>query len=133
MYEGSFLIAEELLLLSLGSFVGAYSRFYIATLVNSKKINSYWGTFFVNILATFLLGFCLSFLEKISQLGLAYQLNLIFSIGFLGSFSTFSSFILEVFQLLLDKKLKTAILILFLSLGLGIIFAAFGYSIGIFI
>ena len=123
--------AEALILVSLGSVFGAYLRFSLITLIQSKYIHSYLGVFFVNILACFLLGFSISFLSNFNYLSFANQLHLFFSIGFLGSFSTFSSYIFDVFSLFVDKKFKRGFALLLLSIIVGIIFASMGYLLGI--
>ena len=70
---------------------------------NNLKINKEFniqGTSIVNFIASFFLGIlvALQFID--------YKILLLFYIGFLGSFSTFSSFIYQLFVLFQKKKFR---------------------------
>jgi len=77
-----------------------------------------WGTMTANILGSFLIGFLIVLIIDKLHLGEIWRLALI--VGFLGGFTTFSSFSLDVVQLLQDgfwgKSLSYLVISLFCSL-----------------
>ncbi len=84
---------------------------------------SLWGTFIVNIAGCFLLGLLSGFFHFPSCSGLSS----LFTVGFCGSFTTFSTFSFENLQLLSNKAYGLFSLNIGLSLILGILFAGLGY------
>lgn len=111
-------------LVAAGGFFGAISR-----VAASKKINQYnkrelpISTLVVNLVGSFLLGLLIG-------LKMNHSLFLLFGTGFLGAFTTFSTFKLENIQLHIKKKWKTLILYIGLSYSLGILLAFAGFKIG---
>ena len=69
-------------------------------------------------------------MPDISDLKFSYQLGLFFSIGFLGSLSTFSTFISDLFELCIQFKFDKALKSFFISITLGIVAFAFGWLLG---
>ena len=57
------------------------------------------------------------------------NLIFLFLIGFLGSLSTFSSFIYDLYIFSINKKMKDSIKLIFLSIFLGLIFTYLGFSL----
>jgi len=113
---------DSLLLVCAGGFLGASARYLLG-----KYISSYWkgnfplGTFLINICGSFLLGLVVFhpfLIEKLSG-----EMSLGIGVGFLGSFTTFSTFEYETLQLLERGKKALAILYVFSSFILGV-FAA---------
>ena len=112
----------DALLVGIGGFFGANSRY-----LSSKMINKYWkksypmATFIINILGSFVLGLVVMHpvLSKTLQTDLKYGLG----VGFLGAFTTFSTFEFEVLQLVENKKLLVAVLYVVLSFLIGFILA----------
>ncbi|HCN58328.1 MAG TPA: fluoride efflux transporter CrcB [Exiguobacterium sp.] len=110
----------NLLALATGAFLGAISRFAI-----SQWMKTFWkkdfplATFGINILGSFLLGLVIG-----SHLDSTWTLLL--GTGFLGSFTTFSTFKLETLQLVQNQNRKTLVLYLGLSYLLGISAAFLG-------
>ena len=111
---------ESISIVLCGSTFGLILRIFIQ---NNLKINigfNIQNTTLVNFIASFFLGILVS-LDFVNN-----KILLLFYIGFLGSFSTFSSFIYQLFVLLQKKKYMrlffhyievTAISFLFFSLG----------------
>ena len=118
------------LLVSLGAILGSNIRFYIyERLGKIFFVSKYLRIVFINNFASFLLGFFYSFLIKSYANPLQYTnyLLLLVSIGFLGSLSTFSSFIYDLFDLLSQNKYFTAINLTIFSLVFGLGFLYLGF------
>ena len=112
----------DVLIVSLGAILGANTRFKIYN--NSKNLNRYSYILITNTAASFLLGLFLSLLEYFSSFIYSFKLVLFFSIGFVGSLSTFSSFAYDLFELCLEFKFFKALKLFIISSSFGVI--AFG-------
>ncbi|WP_243291517.1 fluoride efflux transporter CrcB [Bacillus sp. FJAT-47783] len=113
--------------IGIGAFFGAISRYYISNWVQKNVQPSFpYATFFVNVLGSFLLGLFVG-------LSIEGEAALLLSTGFLGSFTTFSTFKLEVVKLWRQQEKKKLLVYLLSSYMLGIGFAFFGIWIGRFI
>ncbi len=123
---------DSILLVSIGASIGAFLRFQIIENIQNiyKQKYKQYSILIVNILATFLLGYLSSdsrflYLRKDSSL-----MFLFLSIGFLGSLSTFSSFMKDLLICFLNKNFYEFFRISFLSL-FGSFFVCFlGYKLG---
>lgn len=102
---------------ALGGFLGAIARFFI-----SKRLNKSlpYGTFFINITGSFLLGYFLN-------LGLSSHVYAILGVGFCGAFTTFSTFKIELFQLFKREQKFISFMYILMSYSFGIIFALGGF------
>lgn len=113
----------ELLALAIGAFCGAISRFAV-----SQWMKTFWkhefplATFLINVFGSFLLGLVIG-----SHLDTTWTLLL--GTGFLGSFTTFSTFKIETLQLLQDGNRKILAFYLACSYGFGILAAFFGITL----
>lgn len=85
-------ILVSTILLSLGGSLGAGTRYWITGLF--KKSNSYlpYGTLVVNSLGSFFLGIVLTFSKTYD---FPYEFVLLIGTGFLGAFTTMSTFAVE--------------------------------------
>ena len=108
---------QDIILVSIGAFFGANFRFIIYQKFKEININEYYIILFINCFSSFLLGVFVSVLSKIVFLNFTSQLVLLFSIGFLGSLSTFSTFVYDLY----DSSLKIKFFRALKSLSLGII------------
>ena len=117
----------EIFFVSLGSILGANTRFEFQNKLEKFRLSNGFVILIINTFASFSLGLFLSILEKFSSFNYSYQLVLFFSIGFLGSLSTFSSFVYELFDLCMQLKFLKALKVSISSLSLGIISFAFGF------
>tara|TARA_Y100001968_G_C19184834_1_gene632259 strand:+ start:421 stop:804 length:384 start_codon:yes stop_codon:yes gene_type:complete len=120
----------DIVLVACGAILGANSRFLIFNKLKNQKISKDYLILIINTFASFCLGLFLSILTQVSSLSISNQLVLFFSIGFLGSLSTFSSFIYDLFNLLLQFNFVRALKISSLSISLGFMALAFGLSLG---
>ena len=121
---------SELLFVSLGAILGANIRYEIYNKLLKLNLSKYLFILIINTFASFCLGLFISLIGKFSSFIYYYQLVLFFSIGFLGSLSTFSSFVYDLFDLCLHFKFYKALNLFIISSFLGVIFFAFGCLLG---
>lgn len=116
-------LVKHLILIATGGGIGSMARYL--TSVSIAKIavkHIYLGTLTVNILGSFLIGILWAMFEGES---LPPSWRFLLVIGFLGGFTTFSSFSIETINLFKSGEIKTAILYVLAS-NLFSISAAFG-------
>ena len=106
----------ELLLVAAGAVPGAVLRWQVALHVGDQNL-------LVNVLGAALLGL-------LAGLPAAPRRQLLLGIGFCGSLTTFSGWMLDTVRLLAGGELASALGLLGLTLGLGLGGAAFGLQIG---
>lgn len=99
----------EMIWIGLGGFVGANVR-YGMTRAITDRVNSIfpYGTFVVNLLGSLLIGLILTALLDRSGLSPVWRQVLV--VGFLGGFTTFSSYSFEAIDLLERGEWPTALL-----------------------
>ncbi|SKA81566.1 fluoride efflux transporter CrcB [Desulfobaculum bizertense] len=99
---------EKLLLLALGGSAGALSRYGLAGLVHKIFGGTFpLGTFVVNMCGCLFFGLVWGFLENRTILGPAARTAVL--TGFMGAFTTFSTYIFESSSLLRDGQWWSAI------------------------
>jgi len=90
---------QKLLLLAAAGAMGTLARFYLAGLVQRIFPHDFpWGTLAVNALGCLLFGFVWSLAEGRGVL--SPQTRAIILVGFMGAFTTFSTFAFETSQLM---------------------------------
>ena len=111
---------------AIGGFFGAISRFGMSNWIKGKYPSKFpIATLIINLLGAFLLG--LIFGANLSNLW-----RLLLGTGFMGAFTTFSTFKLENIQLLQTKgNWKILFLYIGLSYTLGILLAFIGIKLGV--
>jgi CrcB protein len=98
----------QLLSVSLGGALGALARYFVATSVNQWGGSSFpWGTLLVNVAGSFLIGAL--YVLIVERAALPQELKMIVMTGFLGAFTTFSTFSLEAFGLYEQGQLLVAL------------------------
>ena len=107
---------QELLLVAVGAVPGALMRWQFGVVLHDKDV-------LVNVLGALILGLLL---------GLPYRprIQLLVGIGFCGSLTTFSSWMVNSVDLIASGKLFEAIGLIGITLGLGLGGAALGLWIG---
>lgn len=115
----------KILAVAFGGAFGATARY----LINISPLATTFGkfplhTFLINVSGAFLLGFLLIiFTDKFTEND---NLRLALTVGFLGAFTTFSTFELEIFELIRERFFVTAFLYLSLSILVGFVGVAAG-------
>jgi len=119
---------QSILVIALGGALGALSRYGLGFWISSKWNQGFpLGTFIINITGAFLLGFLnIVFIEKLTISPL-WRLGI--GIGFLGAYTTFSTFGYEVIILIEGGSLLTAGLYTLLSVIIGFSGVALGVGL----
>lgn len=78
-----------------------------------------YGTFVVNVTASFLVGFIMTVLAERTHLSPTWRYLLV--VGFLGGYSTFSAFEYETFRVFEDGEFLITALNIALSVGVGFV------------
>jgi len=108
-----------------GGFLGANARYAFGLLATSTWGFGFpWGTLLINVSGSFALGLFVTFI--IRRLSGAPVLRGLVATGFLGAFTTFSTFSYETVQLLLSGSTLPALAYVIGSLVLGLGAAAAG-------
>lgn len=114
--------------IGVGGFLGAIARFALGQLIGTINQTAFpWGTLTINLLGSFVLGFFLT--VALEQLSTSAELRLGIATGFLGAFTTFSTFMMEAFSLFEAGMPGLAISYLLSSLVLGLICVWLGVTL----
>jgi CrcB protein len=112
-----------------GGAIGSLLRYVIVDFIASKNTTVFpVGTFTVNIVGSLLIGFLFGLFSLNGEL-LDDKIKFLIFVGFLGGFTTFSSFALENMKLLNDGLFSSALFYVLLSNIIGIGIAFVGYNI----
>lgn len=84
---------KQLLLVFLGGGFGSSLRYFISKYLNDSQLGVPYGTFFVNILGSLIIGFLLGLAFKYKSI--SNETMLLLATGFCGGFTTFSAFAYE--------------------------------------
>ena len=104
----------------IGAAIGAPARFAIDQFIH-RFTNRPFGIFIVNVLGSFLLGLTFN--------STTHSHDLV-AIGFAGAFTTWSTFMLDIYLAFELKRKSEALINLGVSLGLGLIAAWLGLKLG---
>ena len=108
------MIWQHYLLVAIGGALGAVARVYLSGLVATLGFASFFplGTFVVNILGSFCIGCAYVYLSATPHLT---WLKFLLVGGFLGAFTTFSTYALDAFLLFEQKQSLIGMLYFLLS------------------
>ena len=116
-----------IILIGIGGSLGAITRFLIGRWISANaQTNFPFGTLIINITGSFLLGLLVSLHTKHM---IPETIWATFAVGFLGSYTTFSTFSFEAFTLILSGKKKQFFLYITSSIFVCIVFAWLGMMI----
>jgi len=118
-----------LVLIGLGGFAGAISRYLVDGVVTDRTAGAFpWGTLAVNLSGSFLLG--LLFALTAERAILPADIRGPVMIGFIGAYTTFSTFMLESWLLMESGSYAPAIANLVGSVLLGLVAVVAGLALG---
>ena len=114
----------NLLFVFMGGGLGAFSRYISMQFINNiLKMNFPTGTLFVNTVGSLLIGFLYKTFETYI---VPIELRLFIITGFLGGYTTFSTYSLETAQYIINGNYKQALINIILNNILCIVFVIFG-------
>lgn len=130
MFKPSYLLfMRELIIIAIGGALGSVLR-YLTSIWTLKLVGESWllsGTTAVNIIGCFLIGLIVHILEAGEWMDTTVKLFLI--VGFLGGFTTFSSFGIEAFNIS-GQSLQQGILYMGFQIVAGLGAVWLGLSVG---
>ncbi len=116
----------KVLIIGLGGFLGSISRYGVYQLFDKTVLSSFpYGTFAVNIIGSLAIGIIYGLMQKGNVLSEEWRIFL--AIGFLGSFTTFSTFAYENFILIKSSQFLGMLIYTVASVVIGVVAAYLGY------
>ena len=110
---------QKYLLIAVGGAVGSIARYWVGSAVANRMGTRFpYGTFVINITACVIIGFSLTFLAKRVDLSPAWRF--LVPVGFIGAYSTFSTYEWETLSTLRAGAFFLAALYAVSSLILGL-------------
>ncbi|RVU32923.1 fluoride efflux transporter CrcB [Neptunomonas marina] len=109
---------QTVIAVATGGALGALGRYWIAGLFNSTHDRLPVGTLICNVLGSFIMG--VLFVLIMEKVKLAPELRPLLMVGFLGAFTTFSSFALETAALFEKGHIMSALIYVLFSVLLSI-------------
>jgi CrcB protein len=111
---------QKYLLIAIGGALGTIARFWVTSTITSRMgIKFPYGTLIVNLTACLVIGFTLTYMSKRVDLNPAWRF--LFPIGFIGAYSTFSTYEWETLSTLRSGAFVLAALYAGGSLILGLV------------
>jgi fluoride exporter len=115
---------QQVLLIAAGGSLGAVARYGVATFVYHTTGETFpWGTFIVNLTGSFLIGL---FIELFDTTVIPTAWRSFITIGFIGAYTTFSTYTLETVNLIRDGELRLALSNVVVSNAACILFVVLG-------
>ena len=125
----------EAILVALGAIPGAWLRLRVVNHFEPVVPHKHWGTFVVNVTAAFFLGLFSGLhalqLKACSGVDGTAPMMLLVGVGFFGSLSTFSTFVVELLNTLQSRQFLQFVGLMVFSLVVGLLAAAAGYQLGL--
>ena len=120
---------QDYVWVGIGGFAGANARYILGAWINARVDGTFpWHTLLINVTGSFVIGFLMILLTERLEVDPAWRLLLV--VGFLGGYTTFSSYSFEAIALIRAGDWTPAVGYMLgsnvLSLGatlLGIVFA----------
>ncbi len=118
-----------ILLVALGGALGSIARYLVGGWIADWMGTTFpYGTFAINLTASFIIGFFLAFAQD--RAGLSPYWRLFIAVGFVGGYSTFSTYEYESIRLLQDGEFLLGAVYLVGSMAAGAIAAIGGITVG---
>jgi CrcB protein len=111
---------QKYLLIALGGALGSIARYWVGSTIAGRLGTRFpYGTFVINITACLIIGFSLTYLGK--RVGLSPAWRYLVPVGFIGAYSTFSTYEWETLSTLRAGAFAMAGLYAIGSLVLGLV------------
>ncbi|HKQ99649.1 MAG TPA: fluoride efflux transporter CrcB [Pyrinomonadaceae bacterium] len=111
---------SKYLAVAVGSAFGGMLRYYLGGSALSRFAGSFpFATFVINITGSFIIGFFLTIVAE--RVSLSQHLRLAIAVGFVGAYTTFSTFEYETARLVEERHLVLALLNVVLSVVIGFV------------
>jgi CrcB protein len=111
---------QAILVISLGGILGANTRYFVSLYVAERLGAAFpYGTLLINVTGSLIIGFFLTLITERYSVDPLWRL--FFATGFLGAYTTFSSYTYEAAQLIRDGSYALAFLYLFGSVLAGMV------------
>ena len=123
---------QNILLIGIGGFIGAVARYGLSLWIGQRWGRSFpLGTFLVNVSGSFFIGLLMTLMAD--RYAANPQWRLLLVVGFLGAYTTFSTFEYETGALLKDGEWFFAMLNIILSVVVGFVALKLGEAIAKFV
>ncbi len=121
----------NILAVAIGGSLGALLRYWLAELP-TRFLGPFfpYGTLFVNLLGSGAIGLLWGISEVVT---IPPHVRTLIFVGMIGAFTTFSTYMLETFNLLRENEIKLAVLNFLLSNFLGLVFVVLGYLLSVLV
>jgi len=101
-----------------GGALGALARYWVSGVLNNASYKLPYGTMLCNVLGSFLMG--VLFVLILEKARISPEMRPLLMVGFLGAFTTFSTFSLETVTLLQEGHIMSAAIYILVSVVLCI-------------
>ena len=118
----------EFLLVAIGGAVGAVTRYVVDRTVTAAAGTPGWGTLVVNLTGSFAVGLLVALASERGAIPESLRLPL--GVGFLGAYTTFSTWMLEAFRTAEGGDVPWAIANVLGSVLLGLVAVGAGLAVG---
>ncbi len=116
------------LLIAMGAAAGANARYLVGLWAGNRLGADFpYGTLIVNVIGSFILGFLLNL--GTGRLQLSPEARLLLAVGFLGAFTTFSSYTVESLNLFREATLWRGLLSITANNLVGLLGAILGATL----
>ena len=114
----------HILLIACGGMAGALARYGLSKYIAQSSNSLFpWGTLLINLSGSLLIGL---FFELFDRAVIPTDLRSLITIGFLGAYTTFSTYSLETVNLLRDGEVRLCLTNIILSNVLGLLLVLVG-------
>ncbi|HJO94213.1 MAG TPA: fluoride efflux transporter CrcB [Victivallales bacterium] len=123
------LLLFQSLIVGIGGILGAISRYLLEWLVKmiTGAVLFPFGTLTVNMLGCLLIGMMFALIDGYSSVG--PRVRLFFITGYLGALTTFSSFGLDTFKLMISDHFTVAVFNILIQIVVGLFAVWLGYVV----
>ncbi len=110
---------QKYFFIALGGSLGSIARYWVGSTISGRFGTKFpYGTFVINVTACIIIGFALTFLGKRADLNPAWRF--LIPVGFIGAYSTFSTYEWETLSTLRTGAFALAAFYALMSLVLGL-------------